>query len=125
MSKSYFDKMFEILNEDIVKKIMLYINIDIIKKQKKLKKILNNEINEYKNVFYNDKNYLIYRNLDNNLILKNKKNNLSNYKLIKLNNNTSNYDFDINNTSNIIINNDSNIIMNNLNNNIKIIVKYL
>jgi hypothetical protein len=125
MSKSYFDKMFEILNEDIVKKIMLYINIDIIKKQKKLKKILNNEIEEYKNVFYNDKNYLIYRNLDNNLILKNKKNNLSNYKLIKLNNNTSNYDFDINNTSNIIINNDSNIIMNNLNNNIKIIVKYL
>lgn len=125
MSKSYFDKMFEILNEDIVKKIMLYINIDIIKKQKKLKKILNNEIKEYKNVFYNDKNYLIYRNLDNNLILKNKKNNLSNYKLIKLNNNTSNYDFDINNTSNIIINNDSNIIMNNLNNNIKIIVKYL
>jgi hypothetical protein len=125
MSKSYFDKMFEILNEDIVKKIMLYINIDIIKKQKKLKKILNNEIKEYKSVFYNDKNYLIYRNLDNNLILKNKKNNLSNYKLIKLNNNTSNYDFDINNTSNIIINNDSNIIMNNLNNNIKIIVKYL
>ena len=125
MSKSYFDKMFEILNEDIVKKIMLYINIDIIKKQKKLTKILNNEIEEYKNVFYNDKNYLIYRNLDNNLILKNKKNNLSNYKLIKLNNNTSNYDFDINNTSNIIINNDSNIIMNNLNNNIKIIVKYL
>ena len=125
MSKSYFDKMFEILNEDIVKKIMLYINIDIIKKQKKLKKILNNEIEEYKNVFYNDKNYLIYRNLDNNLILKNKKNNLSNYKLIKLNKNTSNYDFDNNNTSNIIINNDSNIIMNNLNNNIKIIVKYL
>ena len=115
MSKSYFDKMFEILNEDIIKKIMLYINIDIIKKQKKLKKILNNEVKEYKNVFYNDKNYLIYRNLDNNLILKNKKNNLSNYKLIKLNNNTSN----------IIINNDSNIIMNNLNNNIKIIVKYL
>jgi hypothetical protein len=125
MSKSYFDKMFEILNEDIVKKIILYINIDIIKKQKKLKKELNNQIKEYKNVFYNDKNYLIYRNLDNNLILKNKKNNLSNYKLIKLNNNTSNYDFDINNTSNIIINNDSNIIMNNLNNNIKIIVKYL
>lgn len=125
MSKSYFDKMFEILNEDIVKKIMLYINIDIIKKQKKLKKILNNEVKEYKNVFYNDKNYLIYRNLDNNLILKNKKNNLSNYKLIKLNNNTSNYNFNINNTSNIIINNDSNIIMNNLNNNIKIIVKYL
>jgi hypothetical protein len=125
MSKSYFDKMFEILNEDIVKKIILYINIDIIKKQKKLKKELNNQIKEYKNVFYNDKNYLIYRNLDNNLILKNKKNNLSNYKLIKLNNNTSNYDFDINNTSNIIINNNSNIIMNNLNNNVKIIVKYL
>jgi len=125
MSKSYFDKMFEILNEDIVKKIILYINIDIIKKQKKLKKELNNQIKEYKNVFYNDKNYLIYRNLDNNLILKNKKNYLSNYKLIKLNNNTSNYDFDNNNTSNIIINNDSNIIMNNLNNNVKIIVKYL
>ena len=125
MSKSYFDKMFEILNEDIVKKIILYINIDIIKKQKKLKKELNIQIKEYKNVFYNDKNYLIYRNLDNNLILKNKKNNLSNYKLIKLNNNTSNYDFDTNNTSNIIINNDSNIIMNNLNNNVKIIVKYL
>tara|TARA_Y100000389_G_C17316988_1_gene441016 strand:- start:200 stop:577 length:378 start_codon:yes stop_codon:yes gene_type:complete len=125
MSNSYFDKMFEILNEDIVKKIILYINIDIIKKQKKLKKELNIQIKEYKNVFYNDKNYLIYRNLDNNLILKNKKNNLSNYKLIKLNKNTSNYDFDNNNTSNIIINNDSNIIMNNLNNNIKIIVKYL
>jgi len=125
MSKSYFDKMFEILNEDIVKKIILYINIDIIKKQKKLKKELNNQIKEYKNVFYNDKNYLIYRNLDNNLILKNKKNNLSNYKLVKLNNNSSNYDYDINNTSNIIINNDSNIIMNNLNNNVKIIVKYL
>ena len=125
MSKSYFDKMFEILNEDIVKKIILYINIDIIKKQKKLKKELNNQIKEYKNVFYNDKNSLIYRNLDNNLILKNKKNYLSNYKLIKLNNNTSNYDFDNNNTSNIIINNDSNIIMNNLNNNVKIIVKYL
>ena len=125
MSKSYFDKMFEILNEDIVKKIILYINIDIIKKQKKLKKELNNQIKEYKNVFFNDKNYLIYRNLDNNLILKNKKNNLSNYKLIKLNNNTSNYDFDTNNTSNIIINNDSNIIINNLNNNVKIIVKYL
>lgn len=125
MSKSYFDKMFEILNEDIVKKIILYINIDIIKKQKKLKKELNNQIKEYKNVYYNDKNYLIYRNLENNLILKNKKNNLSNYKLVKLNNNSSNYDYDINNTSNIIINNDSNIIMNNLNNNVKIIVKYL
>lgn len=73
MSNSYFDKMFEILNEDIVKKIILYINIDIIKKQKKLKKELNIQIKEYKNVFYNDKNYLIYRNLDNNLILKNKK----------------------------------------------------
>ena len=47
----YFDKMENILNLDIIKKILIIINIDIIKKQKKLKNILNEEINEYKDIY--------------------------------------------------------------------------
>ena len=50
----YFDKMEKILNLDMIKKILIIINIDIIKTQK-LKNILNEEINEYKDIYYKDK----------------------------------------------------------------------
>ena len=43
----YLDKMKELLNSDILRKILTYINIDIIKKQKllKIKKIKIQNIN--------------------------------------------------------------------------------
>ena len=44
----YLDKMDNILNLDMIKKILNIINIQIIKNQKKLKHILNEDINEYK-----------------------------------------------------------------------------
>lgn len=69
----YFDKMENILNNDMIKKILNIINIDIIKKQKKLKQILNEEINEYREIYYKDKNYIIFRNKYDNLILKKNK----------------------------------------------------
>ena len=122
----YFDKMENILNLDIIKKILIIINIDIIKKQKKLKNILNEEINEYKDIYYKDKNYMIFRNKYDNLILK-KKNNILNskYDFLKLDNSQPNIDY----SSNYILNNtnNSNVIMNNISNssNFKIIVKYL
>ena len=46
----YLDKMENILNLDMIKKILNIINIQIIKNQKKLKHILNEEINEWMNV---------------------------------------------------------------------------
>ena len=122
----YFDKMENILNLDMIKKILIIINIDIIKKQKKLKNILNEEINEYKDIYYKDKNYIIFRNKYDNLILK-KRNNIftSKYNFFKLDNSQLNIDY----SSNYILNNtnNSNIIMNNISNssNFKIIVKYL
>jgi hypothetical protein len=121
---TYIDKMENILNLDIIKKILNIINIHIIKKQKKLKYILNEEINEYKDIYYKDKNYIIFRNKYDNLILK-KKNLILNskYNFFKLENIDSSSNFILNN--NII--NSSNIIMNNISNssNFKIIVKYL
>ena len=122
----YFDKMEKILNLDMIKKILIIINIDIIKTQKKLKNILNEEINEYKDIYYKDKNYIIFRNKYDNLILK-KRNNIftSKYNFFKLDNSQLNIDY----SSNYILNNtnNSNIIMNNISNssNFKIIVKYL
>lgn len=123
----YFDKMENILNLDMIKKILTIINIEIIKKQKKLKNILNEEINEYKDIYYKDKNYIVFRNKYDNLILK-KINNIFNfkYKFFKL----DNYQHHIDYSSNIILNNytnNSNVIMNNISNssNFKIIVKYL
>lgn len=122
----YFDKMEKILNLDMIKKILIIINIDIIKTQKKLKNILNEEINEYKDIYYKDKNYIIFRNKYDNLILK-KRNNFftSKYNFFKLDNSQLNIDY----SSNYILNNtnNSNIIMNNISNssNFKIIVKYL
>jgi len=118
----YIDKMVNILNLDIIKKILNIINIMIIKKQKKLKLILNKEINEYKDIYYNDKKYIIFKNKYDQLILKQKKIILnSKYNFFKLEN--------IDNSSNYILNNNnnSNIIMNNISNssNFKIIVKYL
>ncbi len=73
----YFNKMENILNNDLIHKILTYINIQIIKKQKFFKNILNAEIIKYKNIYYNDTNFLIYRN-NNNILLnnKNKKKNL-------------------------------------------------
>ena len=121
---TYIDKMENILNLYIIKKILNIINIHIIKKQKKLKYILNEEINEYKDIYYKDKNYIIFRNKYDNLILK-KKNLILNskYNFFKLENIDSSSNFILNN--NII--NSSNIIMNNISNssNFKIIVKYL
>ena len=122
----YFDKMEKILNLDMIKKILIIINIDIIKTQKKLKNILNEEINEYKDIYYKDKNYMIFKNKYDNLILK-KRNILLNskYDFFKLDNSQSNIDY----SSNYILNNtnNSNIIMNNISNssNFKIIVKYV
>lgn len=120
----YLDKMENILNLDIIKKILNIINIQIIKNQKKLKYILNEEINEYKDIYYKDKNYIIFKNKYDHLILK-KKNTLLNskYNFFKLENIDCSSNFILNNN---IINN-SNIIMNNISNssNFKIIVKYL
>tara|TARA_B000000477_G_C6095050_1_gene229492 strand:- start:2390 stop:2788 length:399 start_codon:yes stop_codon:yes gene_type:complete len=120
----YLDKMENILNLDMIKKILNIINIQIIKNQKKLKHILNEEINEYKDIYYKDKNYIIFKNKYDNLILK-KKNTLLNskYNFFKLENSLENID----SSSNFILNNNSNIIMNNISNssNFKIIVKYL
>lgn len=118
----YFDKMEKILNFDMIKKILTIINIIIIKKQKYLKLELNEEIREYKDLYYKDKNYIIFKNKYDNLILKKKNFFLnSKYNFFKLENTA-----DIDLTSNIILNN-SNVIMNNISNssNFKIIVKYL
>jgi hypothetical protein len=129
----YLDKMKELLNSDILRKILTYINIDIIKKQKLLKNELNKEIKEYNNIYFNNLDYIVYRNMKNNLIIKNKRNKNTKYKLIKTKNN--NID-DLNNindlsnlvNSNLIISNeqliDENILLN-TSNNIKIIVKYI
>ena len=68
----YFNKMEKILNNDLIHKIFTYINIQIIKKQKFFKNILNTEIIKYKNIYYNDNNFLIYRNNNNNILLNNK-----------------------------------------------------
>lgn len=123
----YFDKMENILNLDMIKKILTIINIEIIRKQKKLKNILNEEINEYKDIYYKDKNYMIFRNKYDNLILKKRNNFLnSKYNFFKLDNSQPNIDY----SSNIILSNytnNSNVIMNNISNssNFNIIVKYL
>jgi hypothetical protein len=118
----YLNKMENILNNDIIKKILTIINIDIINKQKRLKFTLNKEIKEYRDIYYKDKNYIIFRNEYDNLILK-KRNNFvkNNYKFFKLN------DLDnLDSSSNYIIHS-SNLIMNNISNssNFKLIVKYV
>lgn len=113
----YMSKMENILNVDILKKILTIININIIKKQKILKNQLNQEINKYKDVYYKDNKFLIYKNKLNNIAIRNRFNysNNINLKLIKVKNNTINNDDDINN---IILNNTNNIIYEkNLNNN--------
>ena len=69
---NYCNKMEQILNNDIIKKILSIININIIKKQKKLKYKLNEEIIEYKDLYYKDKNYIIFRNKFDDLVLKKK-----------------------------------------------------
>lgn len=122
---NYCNKMEQILNNDMIKKILSIININIIKKQKKLKYKLNEEIIEYKDLYYKDKNYIIFRNKFDDLVLK-KKNIYIDYKynFLKL----ANYN---EKSSNIILHNNiinnSNIIMSNLSNssNFKIVVKYL
>ena len=98
----YLDKMENILNLDMIKKILNIINIQIIKNQKKLKHILNEEINEYKDIYYKDKNYIIFKNKYDHLILK-KKNTLLNskYNFFKLENSLENID----SSSNFILNN--------------------
>jgi|TARA_Y100000389_G_C17394098_1_gene481561 hypothetical protein len=113
----YMSKMENILNVDILKKILTIININIIKKQKILKNQLNQEINKYKDVYYKDNKFLIYKNKLNNIAIRNRFNysNNINLKLIKVKNNTINNDDNINN---IILNNTNNIIYEkNLNNN--------
>tara|TARA_Y100000389_G_scaffold191910_1_gene218778 strand:+ start:389 stop:823 length:435 start_codon:yes stop_codon:yes gene_type:complete len=137
----YFDKMDKILNCDIILKIFNIINIQIIKKQKILKNKLNYDILLHKNIFYNDKNMLIYKN-NANIQIKNKTNyNKFSYKLLKVDNNyivNSNILFDNsnnlildNNSSNILLDNNiylnnDNILFDNINGcNIKIIVKYI
>lgn len=113
----YMNKMENILNVDILKKILTIININIIKKQKILKNQLNQEINKYKDVYYKDNKFLIYKNKLNNIAIRNRFNysNNINLKLIKVKNNTINNDDNINN---IILNNTNNIIYEkNLNNN--------
>jgi hypothetical protein len=117
--ESYLNKMENILNSDIIKKILTIINIDIINKQKKNKFTLNKEIKEYKDIYYKDKNYIIFRNEYDNLILKKRNNYVkNNYKFFKLNN--------LDSSSNYVIHS-SNLIMNNISNssNFKLIVKYV
>jgi len=101
------DKMEKILNKDVLKKILTIINIDIIKKQKEFKYELNKELNKYKDIYYMDKRYLIYKNNLNNIAIRNRNNiNKTNVKLIKVENNNS-----LDNINNIILNNSNNIIL--------------
>lgn len=105
----YMDKMEKILNnDDMIKKILLIINLDIIKTQKKKKYELNKEIKKFEDIYYKDKRYIIYKNKLNNIAIKNRSNNNNsiNLKLIKLENNNINT-HDINN---VILNNINNII---------------
>ena len=105
----YMDKMEKILNnDDMIKKILLIINLDIIKTQKKKKYELNKEIKKFEDIYYKDKRYIIYKNKLNNIARKNRSNNNNsiNLKLIKLENNNINT-HDINN---VILNNINNII---------------
>lgn len=130
----YLNLMENILNKDILKKILTFINIEIINKQKKLKKLLNYEINKYRDIYYKDNKYLIYKNNLNNIAINNiNKNKNINYKLIKINNNASHNvinNYIINNSNNLIfennnINNDIILLENTSNINIQIHVKYI
>ena len=99
--------MEKILNKDVLKKILTIINIDIIKKQKEFKYELNKELNKYKDIYYMDKRYLIYKNNLNNIAIRNRNNiNKTNIKLIKVENNNS-----LDNINNIILNNNIIIIL--------------
>lgn len=73
--ESFFQKMEEILPYDIQKYIMSKIiiehNIEIIKIQKKLKEKCTKEIIKRCNTCYNDRNFLLYRNQDNQLVFEN------------------------------------------------------
>ena len=105
------DKIEKILNNDMIKKILLMINLDIIKIQKRKKYELNKEIKKFEDIYYKDKRYIIYKNKLNNIAIKNRSNNNNNnnninLKLIKVENNNIN----INNINNVILNNINNII---------------
>jgi hypothetical protein len=106
----YMNKMESILNIDVIKKILTILNLNIIKQQKKLKYELNTEISAFKDIFYKDKKFIIYKNKSNNIAIKNRFTNINNVnlKLIKVKNNIDN--IDNNNINNIILNNSSNII---------------
>ena len=108
----FIDNMEKILSYDMIKYIINIIyndeNLKIIKKQKKLKWILNKDIINFHNTYYYDNNCMIYRNEYNQFILKN----------LALNQNNTFSLYSNNSTSNIILNNqDDNIILFNTNNN--------
>lgn len=70
----FLNNMKNILPYDLIKYIFHIIvhdkNIYIIQKQKKLKYILNKDIINFHNTYYYDNNYMIYRNPNNQFILK-------------------------------------------------------
>jgi len=125
----YIDKLVYYCNTDILLKILTYINIDIIKKQKKIKFLLHLEIIKYKDVCYFDNRLSIYKNLDNQLFLQNYFNN-NNVTLINANNFINNNQ--VINTNDVIFNTNidstSNdlILFDNFNNkNIKLYIMYI
>ncbi len=117
---SFLNMMENILSYDIIKDIINIIykdfNISIVKRQKLLKYQLNKDIIRFHNTYYYDKNYLIYKNNLNQMVLKQKKSNT----LHKI----SLYS-DSDNSSNLILNdNNDEIILFTNQNNIKLYVMY-
>lgn len=63
--------MADMLNPDLIKSIITIINIDIIKKQKRLKRQLMLDIKKLFNIYYYDNNFLMYLNENNQIVLQN------------------------------------------------------
>jgi hypothetical protein len=117
---NYINTMINMLSNDLIKDIINIIykdyNLKIIKKQKRLKYILNKDIINFHNIYYYDNKYMIYRNENNQVLLKNlisnQMNNISLYNvsssnIIINNNHNDNNDiilFDINNDNESLIN---------------------
>lgn len=108
------------LTYDIIKHIIFFVHQDVnkktIAKQKVLKKIMMLELVKYFNIFYHDKNIILFRNENNDVVLEsitNKYNDLYLYSNINqiqdtnsINNNLIEYNQianDISNTSNEIM----------------------
>jgi len=67
----FIKMMADMLNPDLIKSIITIINIDIIKKQKRLKRQLMLDIKKLFNIYYYDNNFLMYLNENNQIVLQN------------------------------------------------------